>query len=129
MSPIGHPLAIRSRRQAVRPRRKLVKGSLQQRGESSWRVRVFIGRDDRGQRRYVERSVRGSKPEAQRVMARLITEVDEGRHVAGAIPTFGELLDRWLDVKATVVEGTTLDGYRWVADAYLRPALGGVRVD
>ncbi len=71
-----------------------MQGNLQQRGPSSWRIRVFVRRDEAGKKRYLERTVRGTKREAQRVMARLVTEVDEGRHVAAASTRFGEVLDR-----------------------------------
>ncbi len=46
-----------------------MQGNLQQRGPSSWRIRVFVGRDEAGKKRYLERTVRGTKREAQRVMA------------------------------------------------------------
>lgn len=42
---------------------------------------MFLGRDETGKKRRLERTIRGTKHEAQRVMARLVTEVDEGRHV------------------------------------------------
>lgn len=106
-----------------------MQGNLQQRGPSSWRIRVFIGRDDAGKKRYLERTVRGTKREAQRVMARLVTEVDEGRHVAAASTRFGDVLDRWLEIKATVVEATTLASYRWIATTYVAPALGSLPLD
>jgi len=106
-----------------------VQGNLQQRGPSSWRIRVFVGRDETGKKRYLERTVRGTKREAQRVMARMVTEVDEGRHVAAASTRFGEVLERWLEVKASVVEPTTLASYRWIAATYVAPRLGAVPLD
>jgi integrase len=90
---------------------------------------VFVGRDGAGKKRYLERTVRGTKREAQRVMARLVTEVDEGRHVAAAASRFGDVLERWLEVKATVVEPTTLASYRWIATTYLSPRLGSLQLD
>lgn len=106
-----------------------MQGNLQQRGPSSWRIRVFLGRDETGKKRYMERTVRGTKREAQRVMAHLVVEVDEGRHVAAASTTFGEVLERWLEVKAASVEATTLASYRWIASAYLTPHLGRTPLD
>lgn len=47
-----------------------MQGNLQQRGPSSWRIRVFLGRDETGRKRYLERTVRGTKREARRVKAR-----------------------------------------------------------
>lgn len=90
---------------------------------------MFVGRDEAGKKRYLERTVRGTKPEAQRVMARLVTEVDEGRHVAAGSSRFGEVLERWLEIKATVAEPTTLASYRWIAATYVAPRLGAVPLD
>lgn len=106
-----------------------MQGNLQQRGQGSWRIRVFLGRDETGTKRYVERTVRGTKREAQRAMAHLVVEVDEGRHVATRSTTFAEVLERWLEIKATAVEPTTLASYRWVATTYLAPRLGRTPVD
>jgi hypothetical protein len=85
-----------------------MRGHLQQRGRDSWRLKVFVGRSSDGKRRYIERTVRGSRRDAERALARLVVEADEGRHAAAAPMTFGELLDRWLAVKKLAVEPTTL---------------------
>lgn len=106
-----------------------MRGNLQQRGPTSWRIRVYIGEDSTGKKRYVERTVRGTKRDAQRAMARLVVEVDDGRHVPTRSTTFSEVLDRWLEVKATIVEPTTLTSYRWIATTYVEPALGGRTLD
>lgn len=105
-----------------------MRGHIQQRGKDSWRIKVFVGRDGAGVRRYVERTVRGTRREAEREIARVVVEVDEGRHVASAPLTFDELLDRWLDVKRRTVEASTLSSYEWIARTYVRPALAGRRV-
>jgi integrase len=106
-----------------------VAGHLQERGPKTWRLSVFVGRDSRtGRKRYAQRTVHGTKKEAERALARLVTEVDEGRHSASAAGTFGDLLDRWLETKAQSVDPATIGNYRWVADKYIRPGLGRTRV-
>lgn len=51
---------------------------IQQRGTDSWRVKVFVGRDPDGVRRYVERTVWGTRRAAERkVAARVVVEVAE----------------------------------------------------
>lgn len=92
-----------------------MRGHIQQRGKTSWRIKAYVGRDAAGVRRYVERTVRGTRREAERELSRLLVEVDEGRHAAAAPVTFGELLDRWLDVKRRLVEPKTIESYEWVA--------------
>ncbi len=105
-----------------------MRGHLQQRSRDTWRLKVYVGRSADGRKRYVERTVHGSRREAERELARLVVEVDEGRHVASAPMTVGELLDRWLDLKAMTVEVTTANGYRWIVERYVRPAFGDRRV-
>jgi integrase len=101
-----------------------MRGHLQHRGGESWRIKVYVGRSGDGRKRYVERTVRGTKREAERELSRLVVEVDEGRHAAAAPMTYGDLLDRWLTVKAQSVEPKTLESYEWIARKYLRPSLG-----
>jgi integrase len=104
-------------------------GHLQERGPKTWRLSVYVGRDSRtGRKRYVQRTVHGTKREAERAVARLVTEVDEGRHSASAAGTFGNLLDRWLETKAQSVDPSTISSYRWVTEKYIRPALGKARL-
>lgn len=105
-----------------------MRGHLQQRSRDTWRLKVYVGRSADGRKRYVERTVHGSRREAGRELARLVVEVDEGRHVASAPMTVGELLDRWLDLKAMTVEVNTANGYRWIAERYVRPAFGDRKV-
>jgi len=88
----------------------------------------LLGRDGNDQRRYLERAVSGTRRDAERELARLVVEVDDGRHVASAPMTFGELLDRWLALKATTVEATTVEGYRWIVERYARLTFGDRKV-
>ena len=101
-----------------------MRGHLQQRGRDSWRLKVFVGRSSDGRRRYVERTVRGSRRDAETSTGPAASSrPTKGRYAAAAPMTFGELLDRWLAVKKLAVEPTTLSSYEWVARTYLRPAL------
>jgi integrase len=110
------------------PEEAAMRGHVQQRGKRSWRVKAYVGRDAAGTKRYVERTVRGSQRDAERELARVVVEVDEGRHVAAAPMTFGELLDRWLDVKRRTVEPKTVDSYEWIAKSCVRPAFADRKV-
>lgn len=105
-----------------------MRGLIQKRGTESWRIRAYVGRDADGTKRYVTKTVRGTRGDAERDLSRLLVEVDEGRHAASAPMTFGQLLDRWLTVKRQAVEPTTLRSYEWVAKTYLRPVLGDRKV-
>ncbi|MGH9157637.1 MAG: hypothetical protein ACRD1K_17780 [Acidimicrobiales bacterium] len=105
-----------------------MRGHLQQRGRDTWRLKVFLGRDATGARRYIERTVHGSRREAERELARLVVEVDDGRHVASAPMTVGDLVDRWLKLKTTTVEASTVEGYRWIVERYVSAGFGDRKV-
>jgi integrase len=105
-----------------------MRGTIQQRGRTSWRIRVYVGRDTSGTKRYVSRTVTGTRRDADRELSRLLVEVDQGRFVASAAMTLDELLDRWLVVKRQSVEASTLKSYEWIARTYIRPALGDRKV-
>jgi integrase len=105
-----------------------MRGHIQQRGTNSWRISVYVGRGANGTKRYVQRTVSGTRREAEREVARVLVEVDEGRHTATAAMRLGQLLDRWLEVKALAVDPSTLASYEWIARTYVRPALGERKV-
>jgi integrase len=65
--------------------------------------------------RYISRQVNGGQREAERVEARLKTEVADGRHAGTRAQRFGELLDMWLEWRQTngkPISPTTLNNYR-----------------
>jgi hypothetical protein len=53
-------------------------GSMRQRGEESWQLRVHAGRDPITiRKRYIERTFRGNKRRASNALAALVTETDQ----------------------------------------------------
>lgn len=105
-----------------------MRGHVQQRGPDAWRIKVYVGRSDDGRKRYVEKTVRGTRRAADRELARLVVDVNEGRYLPTAPMLFGDLLDRWLAGKKLNVEASTVKSYEWIASKYLRPALGNRKV-
>lgn len=106
-----------------------MRGHIQQRGEKSFRIRAYAGRDRSGRKRYVQRTIVGTRRDAEKALTRLLGEVDEGRIVASASMTMNEIIDKWLAVKRQSVEPSTMINYEWVARKYVRPALGTHKVD
>jgi integrase len=105
-----------------------VKGEIESRGDAVWRVRVFAGRES-GRRRYVSRTVHGGKRAAQRELAKLVVEAEQGQLTAGHPGSVSELLDRWLDDIAPLRSGYTMKEHRRSVDQDIRPAIGTFRVD
>ena len=50
------------------------RGHLQARGSDSWRAKVYIGRSSYGRKRYVERTIRGTRREAETELGRLVVD-------------------------------------------------------
>ncbi len=86
---VAHPPAIPPATHTVR-----MHGSIRQRGQRSWELRVHAGRDAlTGRKTYVQRSVHGTKRGAETELARFVTEVGDGAHASTKGATVGELLE------------------------------------
>lgn len=86
-------------------------GYLEPYGDGAWRLFASAGTDPiTGKRRRVTRTVRGTKKQAEVALARLVVEVDGGRHDTAGV-TFGTALDAFVAHKRLSVEATTADTY------------------
>jgi integrase len=100
-----------------------MRGSMRQRSEGSWELRVFVGRDPlTGRRQYVTKTVRGGKREAQKALAALVA----GPAPTGpaAAMTTGQMLERWFEQAEPNLSPSTADHTRIVLDAHLLPHVG-----
>ena len=94
-------------------------------GRSGWEIRVDAGRDSvTGRRRQISRSFR-TKRDAEAALARLLVEVGAGAHT-GSDVTFGELLERWFEMRSPDWSPKTVLEHRRFIDKRLAPALGSV---
>ena len=102
-----------------------MRGFIRRRGEA-WELRVYLAQDAiTGKKRYATRSVRGSRREAERELARMVSAADQGTFArTGA--TVGELLERWLAQAASDYSPKTVRETRSYLDRDLLPALGNV---
>jgi integrase len=99
-------------------------GSIRKRGQS-YQVRVYAGIDPvTGKENYLTESTADEKA-AERVMRRLLTQVDNKRS-ARTKATFGDALDAWLKVHEA--DESTIDGYAMVVRLYIKPRLGKVSI-
>jgi integrase len=102
-------------------------GQLIARGQSTWLVRVYLGRDPQtGTRKYRNQTLHGSFREAQRFLNLKLQQRDNGRVTRAAVMSLNQLLDQWLTtvVKARVRTRTFKD-YEALLKLYVRPVLGG----
>lgn len=106
-----------------------MRGHVTKRGDT-WRVHVFLGLDDQtGKKRYLTRTVRGTKREAETVCAQLVSEAARGEHGETAAGTMADLLDRWLEHLAQDASPSTIASYRVYLRNHILPGLGAKKVD
>jgi integrase len=108
-----------------------MRGSLREKRPGYWELRVSLGRDPvTGKPKYRTKGMRGSQREAERALARLITDVGKGQ-AARSADSVGSLLDQWLEhIESEGRSPTTLRGYRSMVDqlppAFLRKPLSRI---
>ncbi len=96
-------------------------GSIRQRGKQSFEIRAFAGKDaETGKKRYVTRTVRGERREAQVALGRLLAEIEDGQHAVRA-GTVGELCERWYSHAAPDLSPTVAAEYRRLLDKRILP--------
>jgi integrase len=101
-------------------------GSMRQRGERSWELRVHAGRDEStGRKQYVTRTFRGGKRDASKALAALVADVERGS-LTGRGGTVGELCERWYEASVPGWSPTVVMGYRRLLDRHVLPTFGSV---
>lgn len=100
-------------------------GQIVKRGERTFTVRVYQGRNGEGKRLYLNKTVHGTKKEADAVLRSLLTDKDMGTLAKPKRETLDAHITRWLDVTVKArVRARTHDDYSELADRYIKPALG-----
>jgi integrase len=88
-------------------------GYIRQRGKNSWQLTVYIGWDNEARkRRYANKTVTGTKRDAERALAKFVTEVTDGARVATAPISVEDVLTRWLAARKAQLAPSTADRYR-----------------
>ncbi|MFN0091574.1 MAG: tyrosine-type recombinase/integrase [Acidimicrobiales bacterium] len=107
-------------------------GSMSQLGPDTWKLTVDAGRDGDGRRRRVYRTARGTRADATRALAALVTESGENPAApanASRNLTVNELAEWYLAFARDErgLEHSTLVGYREVYDNWLRDHIGHMK--
>src|SRR5271168_70972 len=104
-------------------------GSMRQRGENSWNLRIYAGRDAlTGRKISVERTVRGNKREASKVLAAMVAEVDRRPAASAGKGTVAELCREWLDHATPSFSPKTVETTRMYIEDPIVPLIGSIRV-
>src|SRR5437899_8414637 len=104
-------------------------GQIIKRGDKTWIVRIFMGRDGNGKRRYMNKTIRGNKKDADKYLSKTQTQISSGTFVELSPLTIDEYLDKWLDAAARPrLSERTFADYAEVLKRYVRPKLGSKRL-
>lgn len=105
-------------------------GQIIERGERTFLLRVFLGRDGAGKKQYFNQTVHGTKTDAKRVLHRLLVKNDAGELNKANPQTLSAYLEHWLQAaaKPRLRERTYLE-YRKQLDRYVTPVLGQSRLE
>ncbi|MHB8464426.1 MAG: tyrosine-type recombinase/integrase [Acidimicrobiales bacterium] len=105
-----------------------MRGHLEQRGKNTWRAKVFLGNDaDSGNKRYVTRTIHGTKRQAESILNELLVEVGQNSN-AIVDGTFKDLAQRWLALSGATLSPTTLAEYERLLDKIIYPKIGTTKV-
>ncbi len=104
-------------------------GQIIKRGDKRWLVRIFQGRDENGKRRYVNKTIRGTKKNAQRYLTSKLRDKDLGINIEPAAESLNKYLDKWLDTTAKPrLRTRTFDDYTSLLKRYVRDPLGAIKL-
>jgi hypothetical protein len=99
-----------------------MRGSIVQRTPGSWTIQVSGGFDDAGKRIRITETIRGDERAAQRVLTRVLKDVDDGKVAkAGSSSFSGYLTDRWLPHMRSRVNLETWERYESLVRVQIVP--------
>lgn len=103
-----------------------MKGHIRKRGDRSWAVIIELGRDpETGKRRQKWHTVKGTKRDAEKELARLVNALNTGRYVAPSKLTLADYLQQWLtDYAGPNTAPRTRQGYEINIRRHIVPCLG-----
>ena len=106
-------------------------GSLEKRGQNSWRLIVSCGVDRHGKQIKQTRTVQtSSRRQAEKLLAAFVTEVENGHFVTTSKLTLKDFVDRWLkEYGEKHLAPKTLARYKDILQKRILPAMGHLRID
>lgn len=104
----------------------MAQGHIRKSGEGTWELKFDAGRDERGKRITKYQTFKGTKREAQRRLADLITDNAKGEYIDPSKETMAAFLAHWLDHMRAHVSPRTHERYAEIVNKNIIPALGAM---
>jgi integrase len=107
-----------------------MRGSTTKRGKHSWRIKFELAPDPvTYKRRFHMETVRGTKREAEDLLAKRVNELGEGRYVAPTTETVATYATHWLENIAPATRSAiTVERYRTLLRTHILPGLGSIEL-
>ncbi|MDA9521469.1 hypothetical protein XI06_14190 [Bradyrhizobium sp. CCBAU 11434] len=104
-------------------------GSIKERSPGSWSLIIDLPRERGEKRRQKWVTFKGTKRAAEKELARLVTEIEDGKHVEASKLTLGQWIEEWLKAGAPgrrqkKVSQRTLERYGQLLRTHVKPKLG-----
>ena len=104
-------------------------GQIIKRSDKTWTVRIFQGRDENGKRRYVNKTVHGTKKDADKYLTAKLRDKDLGINIEPASESLAKFLDSWLETSVKPrVRSRTYNDYTALMTRYVREPLGAIKL-
>lgn len=107
----------------------LNEGQIRKIADGKYQIRVSLGKDAHGTRRYFTKTINATLKQAREFLKQKLRERDTGTLTSRHDGLLGDWVLYWLENIASVkVRPVTLDQYRFLANNYILPHLGDCRI-
>ena len=107
-----------------------MRGNIRQRAKGTWTIQVYLGEDSvTGKKRYLSRTVKGTKKEAELALAKLVQAAESGLDFDATRLTLEAFADRWLTNVQPRVRAKTHHRYAELFRIHIVPVIGKIRLD
>jgi integrase len=104
-------------------------GQIIKRGDNTWLVRIFTGRDGKGKRQYLNKTIKGTKKDADTYLSTTVTAISTGTFVEPSTLTVNDYLSKWLQTAARPrVSERTFESYSELINRYAKEDLGNLKL-
>jgi hypothetical protein len=73
-----------------------MRGHIEKRGKDSYSIAISMGRDNTGKYKYQWVSVKGTKKDAEKRLAEMLHQIDNGTFIKPGKTTLADYLEKWL---------------------------------
>jgi len=101
-------------------------GQVLERGPNKWLIRIFVGYKPSGQNDYFNKTIHGTKTQAEKWLRDALVRKDKGEPLEDPDITFVALFEEWLASKKR--KARTMLLYRENYDYYIAPTFGDARI-